>query len=68
MIIGKFMKLIMRNLSLQDRRDIGMTDQIAGELIAAYNRGFNDGYECGLKDWHLYEQDMKKMREEEERG
>ena len=45
-----------------------MTDQIAGELIAAYNRGFNDGYECGLKDWHLYEQDMKKMREEEEHG
>ena len=40
-----------------------MTDQIAGELIAAYNRGFNDGYECGLKDWHLYEQDMKKMND-----
>ena len=45
-----------------------MTDKLAGELIEAYNRGFSDGYECGLKDWHLYEQDMKKMREEEERG
>ena len=45
-----------------------LSDKLAGELIAAYNRGFEDGYECGLKDWHLYEQDMKKMREEEERG
>ena len=41
---------------------IELTDNIAGQLIATYNRGFNDGYECGINDWHLYEQDMEEMR------
>lgn len=31
-----------------------MTDKLAGELIAAYNRGFEDGYECGVKDQYAY--------------
>lgn len=41
-----------------------MDDNIAGQLIAAYNRGFCDGYECGQKDWQEYEKDMARMREE----
>lgn len=45
-----------------------MTDNIAGALIAAYNRGFADGYAIGTKEWNDYEEDMKLMREEEERG
>lgn len=39
-----------------------LTDNIAGQLIEAYNRGFADGYECGLKDWQAYEKDMEEMR------
>lgn len=41
-----------------------MDDNIAGQLIEAYNRGFADGYECGQRDWQEYEKDMAQIREE----
>ena len=41
-------------------------DNIAGALIAAYNRGFSDGYACGQQEWQDYEKDMEMMRHEED--
>lgn len=33
-------------------------------ILDAYNRGFQDGYEVGLKDWDAYEKDMADIAEE----
>ena len=40
-----------------------MSDEsFAMQLIAAYNRGFADGYEIGMKEYADYEKDMEEMR------
>ena len=33
-------------------------------LMAAYDRGYQDGYEIGLRDWDAYEKDMADIAEE----
>ena len=41
-----------------------MTFEVAMQLIAAYNRGFCDGYAVGTKEYADYEADMENMRNE----
>lgn len=37
-------------------------DCFALQLIAAYNRGYADGYAVGTQEWADYEKDMEDMR------
>lgn len=33
------------------------------QLIAAYQRGYEDGYKIGTKEWSDYERDMESMKD-----
>lgn len=65
MITGKPTNKTGKNSYSQDRRDFGMSDNIAGQLIEAYNRGFADGYAIGTKEYADYEVDMEMMKADE---
>lgn len=40
-------------------------EQFAMQLIAAYNRGYCDGYAIGTKEYADYEADMETMRNDD---
>ena len=38
--------------------------KILERIMAAYDRGYHDGYEVGTRDWNAYEKDMADIAEE----
>lgn len=51
-------------ITLKGKLTIRKKQTMNERLMAAYDRGYRDGYEVGLRDWDAYEKDMADIAEE----